>query len=372
MKKNYLLLLCAAALFGAVSCSDSDDTTVTPDTPDSELTSVSKLYTLNSGSYGSNNATLSSYNTEDGVTVDDLFLSQNGQGLGDTAQDILVFDEKIFIAVYNSAVIFVTDLSGTIITQIENSTPKYPRYFATDGEYIYVSYYDGGVAKIDPTTYDVTSEYIDTDGNPEQIAVTNGKLYVAISDYGYGNEESVVSVYDTASMTFLKNITVIQNPTALAANSTGDVFVISMGNYGYGDPAIYATLQKIDATTEAVTEISISGVEGNLPSTMVMGDDDILYVVEGLSDDTTDWQMVGSVYAYDTTTGSVAEFITDGTSIPSIYSISTNLTTGEIYVGSSDYYNTGDVYVYNADGTLKNTFEVGLNPIKVVEVAIEE
>ncbi|MFI3289832.1 MAG: DUF5074 domain-containing protein [Rikenellaceae bacterium] len=370
MKKNYLLLLCTFALFGAVSCSDNSDDTI--ETPDVEQSSASKLYTLNSGSFGSNNASLSSYNTEDGVVVEDLFLSQNGQGLGDTAQDIIMFEDKLFITVYGSGLIFVTELDGTIITQIVDDYYEDPRYLAADDDYVYVSYYDGGVGKIDPTTYEVTTASITTEGNPEQVALVDSNLYVAVSDYGYGNAESVVAVFDTTSMTLSKNIAVIQNPTALAANSTGDVFVISMGNYGYGDPAIYATLQKIDATTEAVTELSISGVEGNLPSTMVMGVDDVLYVVEGISDYSTDWQMVGSVYAYNTTTGSATEFISDGTSVPAIYSISTNLTNGEVYVGSSDYYNTGDVYLFNADGTLKTSFEVGLNPIKVIEVDVEE
>ncbi len=364
MKRIYSLLFCAAALLGFVACDNTDNN-------GGDGPGVSNLYVLNGGSYGSNNASLASYDIDDATITDDLFVLQNGQGLGDTAQDMIVFEDKIFITVYGSGIIFVTDMEGTIIKEIQDDTYYSPRCLATDGESVYVSYYDGGVAKINPDTYAVTKSSANI--NPEQIAVANGNLYVTISQ-GYGNYNAcnTIDVYDTSSMTYSKSIEVILNPTQIAADSKGNLYVISMGNYGYGNPAIYATLQKVDGTTGVMSVVDITDIEDATPTIMAMGKDDVLYVVEGVSNASTDWKMVGNVYAYDTTTGNVSTLITDGTTISNMYSLSAGTNTGEVYVGTSDYTNTGDIYVINADGTLQTTFGVGLNPMKVIPVALEE
>ncbi len=371
MKRIFKLLLCTAVLSFVASCNDESED-VPSTNPEEVITSGSYLYTLNSGSYGYNNASLSCYNIDSKDVATDIFPSVNGQSLGDTAQDIIVFGEQMFITVYGSSIIFVTDLKGEIITTITNSTYNYPRYLASDDESVYVSYYDGAVAKIDPVSYSLTTSAITTYGNPEELDVVNGLIYVAVSDYGYGNEESVVAVFDAESLEFVENIAVVLNPTILDVDSKGNIYVISMGNYGYADPAIYATLQKIEAETYTVSTLSISNEEDALPAAIAVGKDDVLYVVEGVSNASTYWTMIGDVYTYDDASGDVVQFITDGTSVPTIYSISTDKESGEVYVGSSDYYNTGDVYLFNADGTLNTTIAVGTNPMKSVKVQIAE
>ncbi|MFR9503449.1 MAG: DUF5074 domain-containing protein [Rikenellaceae bacterium] len=362
MKRIYSALFCAAALFSVVSCEQTNNEDENPDS-----TGVEFIYTLNSGSYQANNASLSSYAVEDGVIVDDLFASVNGQGLGDTAQDMVVFDDKIFITVYGSGVIFVTDFEGQIIEQITDETYFSPRYLATDENYVYVSYYDGAVAKLDPDTYALTITAVEAAGNPEELDVVNGKLYVAVADYGYGNEQSVVSLFETSTMSFVENIAVVANPTTLTADTKGNVYVISMGDYYL----IPQSLQRIDTDGE-ITTLSVSGISGAATTAIAIGKDDILYVVEGVSDASTGYKMQGSVYAYNPTTNSASEFISDGTTIADLYSISCNTQSGEVYVGTSDYYNTGDVYVLNSEGVVETSFGVGVNPMKSICITIEE
>ena len=46
-----------------------------------------------------------------------------------------------------------------------------------------------------------------------------------------------------------------------------------------------------------------------------------------------------------------------------IYLLAVDDETGEIYVGTSDYVNTGTIYRFSEDGTLKETFDAGgVNP----------
>ncbi len=384
MKRIFSLLFCAAALCGAISCDSeglTDNDVLTPEEdnndgsgsdpdvePDTTIT-LPYLYVLNGGSYGSNNATLSSYDYSSEESVDCIFAAQNGQGLGDTAQDMLVFGDQIFITVYGSGIIFVTDLEGKLVEQIVDDTYTLPRCLATDGDFVYVSYYDGGVAKINPMTYALTKA--EASINPEKLVVANDNVYVTISQgYGNYNDCNTIDVYDASTMTYTKSIEVVLNPTAIEVDSEGNLYVLSMGNYGYGDIAIYATLQKIDGESEESTILSLSGIEGATPSAMTMGADDVLYVVEGVTDPST-WTMTAEVYAYDTTTGDVTTFITDDTTIDNTYSISADMTSGEVYVGTSDYTNTGDIYVLNSDGTLKSVVAAGLNPMKAIKVALE-
>ena len=61
---------------------------------------------------------------------------------------------------------------------------------------------------------------------------------------------------------------------------------------------------------------------------------------------------------------SLGAFVTDGTLLPNAYSISV-ARDGYVYVGCSDYVNTGDVYVFTSDGKLHDKFDSqGLNPLK--------
>lgn len=363
MKKIYYLLLCATTLLATVSC---DDTTTS--SPQEDGTNF--IYTLNCGDWGSNNSTLSSYDIEDGSTVDCVVAGHNNISIGDTAQDILVLGNKMFITVSVSGVIFVTNLQGTILKTITSDTYFSPRYLTTDNDYVYVSFQDGAVGKIDPDIYTMTTVATTAPGNPEELDIVDGNLYVAISDYGYGNSESVVSVFSASTMTFTKNITVGDNPTILSADTKGNVYVVAMGDYAPG--SVPRSLHKIDTATDTVTELTISGVDGAEPTAAVVGKDDILYVIEGVSNSSNNYKLEGSVYAYDATTGTASDFISDGTSISNMYSISSNTETGDIYVGTSDYWNTGDIYVIDSDGKVATPFSAGLNPMKSVVVTIAE
>ena len=71
----------------------------------------------------------------------------------------------------------------------------------------------------------------------------------------------------------------------------------------------------------------------------------------------------GSVHVYRN--GEFKQF-TDAT-FPDAYSISVT-NDGYVYVGCSDYTNTGDVYAITSSGTIHEKFDSqGLNPIKVIK-----
>lgn len=342
-----MTLICLFMGFSLASCSDDDDK---PEIPAEVGTGY---YFLNSGKMGSNNASLYFFNTTDKTTEAEVFKARNGRGLGDTAQDIVIYGSKMYIAVANSGTIEVTDLAGNSLEQIKSLKP---RAMTTYQGYVYISSYDGFVARLDTTSYEVAKTAVGR--NPEELAIANNKLYVANSggmDYntevGY---DKTVSVVDLNSFTETKKIEVVLNPGRLVA-AGNTLYLISLGNYG----DIPNSLQTIDATTDEVTEI------GNATEMALLNNKLYLYY----SQYDANWNQTITFYTYNTAKGEMTEgFITDGTSIAKPYKIFTDPVNKTVMVSESDYTTNGDIYIFNEAGQLQDKVEVGMNPMKGVAV----
>ena len=295
------------------------------------------------------------------MTVD-TFMNVNERGLGDTANDMIVYGSKMYIAVYNSNIIEVADLSGKSIKQIKSSGDALlPRFFTANEGKVYVSLYDGYVARLDTASLEIEQK-VKVGRNPEQLVVANNKLYVANSgglDYntpvGY---DKTVSVIDLASFQETKKIEVVTNPVNLVTDSQGDVYLVSMGDYG----AIPNTFQRIDTKTDEATVIT----ETNATEMASTGDK--LYMIYSQYD--ANWNQIISFISYDAINEKIISdnFITDGTTIAKPYKIGADPITGYIYITASDYKTNGDVYAFDASGKKLFQFEVGLNPVKAVFV----
>ena len=237
------LFFALAALF--VACSNDDDPSpVVPEGQDDVI------YVLNSGDWKSNNSSLTMYNPTTGEVVQNYFEQQNGRCLGNTANDMIIYGSKMYIAVAGESTIEVATLDAKSIKQIECGAQ--PRYLAAYGGKVYATYYDGHVARIDTTSLVVDAK-VKVGRNPEQLAVCGSKLFVANSggmDYntelGYDN---TVSVIDLVSFCEVDKIEVALNPANVV--STGDgVFVASYGNYA-DVPSALQYISKGGATLDA-------------------------------------------------------------------------------------------------------------------------
>lgn len=345
------LLMMGVASFTA--CEDEED--------DLKKSSNKVIYVLNEGSWNNNNASVSAIDPTDGSSYYYQFAAANGRNLGDTGQDILRYGGKIYIAVSGSNTIEVVD--GNSLTSIktikpESGKPGNPRGLAASDGKIYVSLYDGYVAKIDTTSL-AFEDSIAVGPNPEEITIANGCLYVAISDglnsgNGYPNGK-YVSKIGLDSFKVASKINVLVNPTEITSDKAGNVFVISMGNYG----DIPATVQKIDKN-DSVTVVG--------RATLMACYENTLYTVNAPYG-----APAIEFVSYNTATG-VKEsdaFITGSADqIPANpHSISVNPKNGNIFIGSyltaADYLSNGYVYEY-ANGAFKARYNAGVGPRKFV------
>lgn len=308
---------------------------------------------LNEGSYGYNNSTITVYDLKTREISTDVFMRANSQALGDTGQNMLVAGEDIYIAVNVSQVIYVTDRSfkikKTIVHEIEGVGALSPRNFALAGGKVYVTYYEGYLGEIDPSDGSVRT--VPVGMNPEGLACAGGKIYVANSGgYNYPVYDNTVSVVDASSFTVEKTLTVNTNPALMYADSKGKhIYLSSLGNYADVPPMV----QVINVADDSVADLDYSS-----PSCIALAGD-VLYVMCAGYD--AMWKpLPGTVYRHDALNNRAEGLFTE-TKVDQAYKVSAS---GDyVFVTSSDYVNTGDIYIFGKDGSLIDKFDTqGMNP----------
>lgn len=353
-KMMFVSAICALISFSFTACDKDDDIDNggNTDIP----TEVGGVYFLNSGNNESNNSTLDYYNPLTKELKTKVFASVNGRGLGDTANDMVIYGSKMYIAVTNSNTIEVTDLNAKSLKTITPQDEASPRHLiAYDGK-VYVTLFDGHLAVIDTTSLEITKQ-IKVGPNPEEVCAANGKLYVANSG-GYNTvQDSTLSVVDAATLTVDGTLKVVINPSLVKADTQGYLYVMSLGNYG----DIKGSVQRLDPKTG---KLDIICTNEKISMTMV---NDKLYILSSESNASTGWSAANTKYIkYDTKTAKIEteNFITDGTTISKISFINVDPIEYNIYMTAGSYTSTGDMFIYSSEGKKVNQIGVsGINPM---------
>ncbi len=349
LKNNYLII--AAALLSVLASCRKDKNSPPASQPAAQRKGI---YIINQGNFGSSNSTLTYYDYTTKALVSDQFSAVNGRTLGGVGNDIEIYGSKMYVVMNTSSTLEVIDpRTGKSIKQIyltsngqSNGTAREPRYVAFYKNKAFISSYDGTVAVLDTAALTI-SQYITVGRNPEQLAVSNGKLYVANSGgLSYPNYDKTVSVIDLTSLTVTKTITVPVNPNGVVADSNGNIYVHSSGDYTSANPE---SLTIISSATDAIK--SSAAFDGG--SLFIQGSN--LYCITS----------TGAVKVLDTKTQAVtqANFITDGTVIKTPFYVSVDDTTGEVFVtDAADYASNGSVTAFDKTGKKEYTLPAGISP----------
>lgn len=351
MKKS--LIVFAAFALALTACQQKPEDEPAGPCPDW----MPQVIIMNNGNWGSNDACITIYDTESQQAEGNVFEAVNGKKMGDLAQDILRVNDLFYIAMNGSHLIYVVDSNLMIQAEIKMANGDIaisPRYLATDGKYVYVSCYEGFLARIDPSDA-YSYKFTEIGPNPEGVAYCEGKLYVANSGgYLYPEYNNTVSVVDAESFKETQTITVNCNPKDMVANSKGSVvYVSSLGNYA----DIPAKLQVINTKTGFVEDTDYEGV-----NSIAMGKDDVLYVLCGSYNE--NWELTGTVYAHNALKDLKIGVLDKD--IKNAYSISADKQEDYVFVGCSDYKTFGDMLIYKDGEQLAKVDAIGINPQKAV------
>lgn len=326
------------------------------------------VYVLSEGLFNLNNSTLSwidfstglpdSWNAPTGNSYD-CFEKVNGRRLGDTANDILLYGSRLYIAVNVSSTIEILDAAtGRSLSRIpmnNHGKSSEPRYMTANGHYVYVCSFDGTVTRIDTLTMKADAT-VTVGRNPDGICCTAGKLYVSNSGgLDFDNPDSTVSVIDLATFSEIKRIGVRQNPGSIYADGNR-VYVVSRGIYDYDKNDYDSRLHCIDTENDQVIETY------DIPVLkMDLHDGKAWFYGYGSG---------GTIQVLDLASGQIidSDFITDGTLIERPYGIKVEPTSHKVYVcDAADYVTPGSLYCFAPDGHLLYRIRnIGINPNTVV------
>jgi DNA-binding beta-propeller fold protein YncE len=372
MKKTLLLLtfltfLAACRTIEPVTPSDPTDV------GGGNAGDIAGFFLLNEGNMGSNKCTLDYYDYTSGIYSKNIYAERNPgvvQELGDVGNDLQIYGGKLWAVVNCSNLVEVMDVATARHLGVV-SVPNC-RYITFHDRYAYVSSYAGPV-EIDPNSRlgyvakidTLTLQVIDTcvvGYQPEEMVITQGKLYVANSGgYRVPDYDHTVSVIDLASFKEIKKIDVAPNLHRMELDAYGHIWVSSRGDYYDIQPMTFIVDTNSDCVIDQLDLLACSDMT-------LCGDS--LYVYSNTWSYFTQTSDVNYAIVNTKTREVVTRrFITDGTEtqFQNPYGIAVNPNTHEIFVTDArDYITPGKVYCFSSEGRLKWSANTGDIPSRIV------
>lgn len=359
--------LAIAMLLGVAICGCRKEDTIVPPVygplgfqtdPDADPVG---MYVLNEGNMGSNKADIDFLDYRTASYACGIYAEKNPtvvKGLGDTGNDLQIYDGKLFAVINGSHKVEVMDAyTAERITQINIANC---RYIAFKDNYAYVTAYvgsdaefqadrKGSVFKVNLDTYKIEGE-TPVGYQPEEIVIIGSNAYVANSGgYRAPNYDSTVSVIDINSMKELYKIDVAINLCHIKADSKDNLWVSSNGNYV--DVASNLYRLENDGTQYKVAEAM------NIPvSNMAIANDSIYIYSSEYSYVTSSSTISYSIVDANRNSVVSRKFISDGTEsqIVAPYGIAVHPENGDIYItDAKNYTSSGTLFCYSKSGVLK-------------------
>lgn len=267
MKLKKLINYGIALVIISTLASCEKDSPKSPHDPDLDFPDISAgIYVLNQGNYYSGvegSLTVIDYSCTESLLK--VFYGANHRSIGATPQCGIAYGSKIYLGVYESNTIEIINRSDykslRQISLSESTNGTQPRSMIATGGKIYISMFDGYVARLDTISMQIEAA-VKVGNNPEIMALYNGKLYVPNSDgMSYpGPYGKTASEIDLASFTVTKTFEVPENPTRFMASENG-LYLLCMGNYMDVNSKIYKI--NADYTNEAIDNATIAEVCGD-------------------------------------------------------------------------------------------------------------
>ena len=328
--------------------------------------SILGFYLLNEGNMGSNKCTMDYYDYTTGTYIRNIYGNANPSAvkeLGDVGNDLRIYGNRMWAVINCSNKIEV--MEARTARRVGQVNLANCRYIAFHEGYAYVTSYAGPVqinpdyeqkgmvVKIDTATLEKVDTCI-VGFQPDRLDIANGKIFVANSGgYMFPNYENTVSVVDIGTFREEGRIPVAVNLHHLMADSDGQLWVSSRGDY-YGntsalfcitDPA--GTPQVRSITTQAGTDLVVENMTLRGDSLYVIGTEFSYATMQNH----TNYGIVNVRTRQVLTTN----FITDGTdaSIMEPYGIAVHPHTGEILIGDArTHVNPGTLFCFSPEGLL--------------------
>jgi hypothetical protein len=282
MKHLYNLLALVALLSTLITACSKDDPIIDgdDDLPSQTVTAIDGFYLLNQGNMNTNTASLDFYDFTSGKYQSNVFSNTNPEavlGLGDVGNDLAIYGSKLYAVINKSSKVEIMDAKTAKRIKVVDVDNARFITFAEGKAYVsaYGSSLNGFVAEIDTATFEI-SRTVEVGRQPEQLAVVDGKIYVANAGWASAPDyETSLSVIDLNSFSVINKIEVGTNLLHVKADEYGDLYVSSQGDFG----AVTSKLLVVDTKTDMVKKTF------DVPVANLTIVDDLAYIVSS----TYDW-----------------------------------------------------------------------------------
>jgi hypothetical protein len=318
------------------------------------------IMVLNEGGYGNSNSSISFISLDYTQNISNLFSKVNpSQTMGDVAQSMQIYGDKIFIVINNSNKVLIINrytaqLIGSITTGLVN-----PRYLVVHNNLIYISCWgvlnnatDDYIAVINASNYYTLPQIMVTE-RPEKLLIHSNNLYVAHKgDSSNGNSISVINTANnTVSNTFITG----DVPNGLAVYNN-QLYVFCSGKVIYDNNWIIIghTRGKIKSyqLTNFTETQSVDFENTQHPNNFVVFQDKLYYSLDGL------------IYQKPITSSTLPSVAFLNPQVTNLYGL--NVIDNKIYVcDAKNFISAGSLKIFDLSGTLltEKPTEIGPNSV---------
>ncbi len=338
MKLTYTILVLISLLL--LSCIKDKPNDIMQ--PEVSIGGGPKVFITNEGNFGTNNASVSLFETATGNIVTDIYKSQNNNAvLGDVCQSMTKINNKYYVVVNNSGKIVVVNPADfkliTIITGLQSPRQILPVTF--NKAYV-TDLYANAISIIDLNTNTKTGS-IPCSGWTEQMTLIYNKAFVT------NNNSNYTYVINTITDQITDSIYVGKFGGSMVTDKNSKIWVLSTGD---SPNSVVGKLTRIDPITLNI-ELSLPFGSTDSPSNLcINATKDTMYFLNT------------SVYriGISSTTLPGSAFVTS--SANTFYGLGVSDKDHNIYVSDAiDYIQKSSILVYSPNGGLKTSFKAGIN-----------
>ncbi len=342
----------------------------TPNSPETSdfIIGENGVFILCEGLWGSDNASISRLDLMNGIIINQYFRRANPElRIGDTASDIEIKGDTVFVSVSTSSTIEVFNkINGKSIGRIflpQNSMPRDIVVINDTTAYVTLLF-KNQVAIFNPKTLTYEGETIDVGPFPEGATRLGNYLYVANSGYGdfFHNAPKAgsLSIVDINSSKEFKNIFCGKNLIEVVANSKYNRIYAAYYNLP-SLPDSLGGIVEIDASTHQITR-----QWRTRPTDLTLSPSlDTLYFLQGNTD-----AISGVFFIQLNKSFAQIEPKTINKNPNSIwYSLSISPDASLVLVGNAKRFTSnGELLIFknNFDSIPIKTYSIGVNPNKII------